>query len=431
MRRARRRGVALGRARPRRTAASRRCSRRFALVAGGFAWLEQGGDTARDLTLVATLGGIAAAGRVLFAPIPSVQPVTVIVAAAGVALGPRRGFAVGALAAIASNMFLGQGAHTPWQMLAWGGCGVLAGVFGFAPAPEDSVRGLLRGARDGVRDADGSLALVRLLPAHVGGARHRARGRDRVQHRARAREPRARPRRRARVAACARAARAQPRTRRSCGHEPADGACARLFATMAVAAAALAPGGERSDRPRRFRGVPRRPAERERRLRRAGARARRGADAWAALGLVAADGSPAARARALDFLRAHGDDASTDADLALRVVALAALGEHGRRDASWRGSAATGRTSSSTPRCGPCSPCAPSGEQPPQPLVQAILSAQAKGGGFPWSSRRAARLERHGGGDPGSPRGRRRAAPRSGAPWRRCARSRTGTAASR
>ena len=101
----------------------------FALVAGGFAWLEQGGDTARDLTLVATLGGIAAAGRVLFVPIPNVQPVTVIVAAAGVALGPRRGFAVGALAAIASNMFLGQGAHTPWQMLAWGGCGVLAGVF--------------------------------------------------------------------------------------------------------------------------------------------------------------------------------------------------------------------------------------------------------------------------------------------------------------
>jgi energy-coupling factor transport system substrate-specific component len=101
----------------------------FALVAGGFAWLEQGHDSARDLTLVATLAGIAAAGRVLFVPIPNVQPVTVIVAASGVALGPRRGFAVGALAAIASNMFLGQGAHTPWQMLAWGGCGVLAGVF--------------------------------------------------------------------------------------------------------------------------------------------------------------------------------------------------------------------------------------------------------------------------------------------------------------
>jgi energy-coupling factor transport system substrate-specific component len=100
----------------------------FAVLVAGFAWLEGGTVSARDLTLVATLGGLAAAGRVLFAPVPSVQPVTVIVAAAGVALGPRRGFAVGALAAIASNFFLGQGPHTPWQMLAWGGCGLAAGL---------------------------------------------------------------------------------------------------------------------------------------------------------------------------------------------------------------------------------------------------------------------------------------------------------------
>jgi energy-coupling factor transport system substrate-specific component len=100
----------------------------LAVLAAGAAWLEASPGSARDLTLVATLGGLAAAGRVLFAPVPGVQPVTVIVAAAGVALGPRRGFAVGALAAIASNFFLGQGPHTPWQMLAWGGCGLLAGL---------------------------------------------------------------------------------------------------------------------------------------------------------------------------------------------------------------------------------------------------------------------------------------------------------------
>jgi energy-coupling factor transport system substrate-specific component len=100
----------------------------LALLAGGFAWLEAGPTSARDLTLVAALGGLAAAGRVLFAPVPDVQPVTVMVAAAGAALGPRRGFAVGAVAALASNFFLGQGVHTPWQMLAWGGCGALAGV---------------------------------------------------------------------------------------------------------------------------------------------------------------------------------------------------------------------------------------------------------------------------------------------------------------
>jgi len=100
----------------------------LAVLAAGVAWLEGGAASAKDLTLVATLGGLAAAGRVLFAPVPGVQPVTVIVVAAGVALGPRRGFAVGALAALASNFFLGQGPHTPWQMLAWGGSGLVAGL---------------------------------------------------------------------------------------------------------------------------------------------------------------------------------------------------------------------------------------------------------------------------------------------------------------
>ena len=100
----------------------------MAVLVAGAAWLEGSPASARDLTLVATLGGLAAAGRVLFAPVPGVQPVTVIVAAAGAALGPRRGFAVGALAALASNFFLGQGPHTPWQMLAWGGCGLAAGL---------------------------------------------------------------------------------------------------------------------------------------------------------------------------------------------------------------------------------------------------------------------------------------------------------------
>lgn len=100
----------------------------FAVLAAGAAWLEDSPGSVRDLTLVATLGGLAAAGRVLFAPVPSVQPVTVIAAASGVALGPKRGFAVGALAALASNFFLGQGTYTPWQMLAWGACGLAGGL---------------------------------------------------------------------------------------------------------------------------------------------------------------------------------------------------------------------------------------------------------------------------------------------------------------
>ena len=101
----------------------------FAVLVAGAAALESGTESVKDLSLVATVAGVGAAGRVLFAPLPGVQPLTVIVVVAGAALGPRRGFAVGALAALASNFFLGQGVWTPWQMLGWGACG-LAGAAG-------------------------------------------------------------------------------------------------------------------------------------------------------------------------------------------------------------------------------------------------------------------------------------------------------------
>ncbi len=94
-----------------------------ALIVAGAAWVEAGPGSAKEVAIVATLGGVAAAGRVLFAAIPGVQPVTVIAVASGSALGMRAGIGVGATAALASNYFLGQGVWTPWQMLAWGGCG--------------------------------------------------------------------------------------------------------------------------------------------------------------------------------------------------------------------------------------------------------------------------------------------------------------------
>jgi energy-coupling factor transport system substrate-specific component len=105
-----------------------------ALLVAGAGWIEAGPGAAREVTLVATLAAVAAAGRVLLAAVPGVQPVTVIVVAAGAALGARAGFATGALAALVSNLFLGQGPWTPWQMLGWGACG-LAGA---------ALRGLIR-----------------------------------------------------------------------------------------------------------------------------------------------------------------------------------------------------------------------------------------------------------------------------------------------
>jgi hypothetical protein len=94
-------------------------------LAGGFAWYERAHPSSRVLALVATLAALAALGRLAFAPLPNIKPTTDIVLIAGAALGGAAGFAVGAVAALTSNLVLGQGYWTPWQMAAWGLCGLL------------------------------------------------------------------------------------------------------------------------------------------------------------------------------------------------------------------------------------------------------------------------------------------------------------------
>ncbi|MCI1665630.1 MAG: ECF transporter S component [Atopobiaceae bacterium] len=82
----------------------------------------------RQVMPTVVLASLAAAGRILFAPIPDFKPVSAIAIVAGACLGRRDGFMVGALAALVSNAFFGQGAWTPWQMYAWGLIGYLSGV---------------------------------------------------------------------------------------------------------------------------------------------------------------------------------------------------------------------------------------------------------------------------------------------------------------
>jgi energy-coupling factor transport system substrate-specific component len=98
------------------------------ILAVGLMLTERGPADPRRLSLIAALAAAAAAGRVLFTAVPSVQPVTVIVVATGATLGARAGFAVGALAPLLSNMLIGQGSWTPGQMALWG----LAGLAGAA-----------------------------------------------------------------------------------------------------------------------------------------------------------------------------------------------------------------------------------------------------------------------------------------------------------
>jgi len=83
--------------------------------------------SSKEIALVAMLSTISAVLRVPFAAIPNIQPCTYIIICSGYVFGPIAGFAVGAMTALVSNFFLGQGPWTLYQMIAWGLAGLSAG----------------------------------------------------------------------------------------------------------------------------------------------------------------------------------------------------------------------------------------------------------------------------------------------------------------
>lgn len=87
---------------------------------------ESNAISSKEIALVAMLGTISAVLRVPFAVIPNVQPCTYLIICSGYVFGPMAGFMVGAVTALVSNFFLGQGLWTPYQMFAWGLVGVSA-----------------------------------------------------------------------------------------------------------------------------------------------------------------------------------------------------------------------------------------------------------------------------------------------------------------
>ena len=82
---------------------------------------------ARELVTIAVMAALAVAGRVAI-PIPNFKAITGIVMITGMAFGPQAGFMTGAISAFASNFFYSQGPWTPWQMMAYGMGGFLAGI---------------------------------------------------------------------------------------------------------------------------------------------------------------------------------------------------------------------------------------------------------------------------------------------------------------
>lgn len=81
---------------------------------------------ARELVVIAVLCALAVAGRVII-PIPNFKATYAIIMLSAVAFGPETGFLIGAMTALTSNFFFGQGPFTPWQMMAYGLAGLLMG----------------------------------------------------------------------------------------------------------------------------------------------------------------------------------------------------------------------------------------------------------------------------------------------------------------
>ncbi|WP_379132179.1 ECF transporter S component [Paenibacillus sp. sgz500958] len=94
-----------------------------------FVRLERRPIESRELVLLAVLSAVAAVSRIPFAALPSVKPVSAIVILSAYVFGAEAGFMIGAVAALVSNLYFGQGPWTPWQMFAWGMVGLTAGLF--------------------------------------------------------------------------------------------------------------------------------------------------------------------------------------------------------------------------------------------------------------------------------------------------------------
>ena len=82
----------------------------------------------RELMTLAVMCAIAVVSRAIFIAVPHFKPIGAIVMITGMAFGPQAGFMTGALSMLISDIIFGQGPWTPWQMLAFGLIGFIAGL---------------------------------------------------------------------------------------------------------------------------------------------------------------------------------------------------------------------------------------------------------------------------------------------------------------
>lgn len=82
----------------------------------------------RRMILVAVMTALSVLSRFIFAVVPGFKPITAVVVITAIYIGGEAGFLTGALSAVISNFYFGQGPWTPFQMLSWGLIGLFAGL---------------------------------------------------------------------------------------------------------------------------------------------------------------------------------------------------------------------------------------------------------------------------------------------------------------
>lgn len=89
---------------------------------------EQRKPQTRESVVLAVMITLTVLSRTIFAIIPGFKPVSAMVIICGMCFGKESGFLCGSMSAFISNFFFGQGPWTPFQMIAWGVIGWLAGL---------------------------------------------------------------------------------------------------------------------------------------------------------------------------------------------------------------------------------------------------------------------------------------------------------------
>ncbi|MHA1602536.1 MAG: ECF transporter S component, partial [Promethearchaeota archaeon] len=89
--------------------------------------LEENQLSTKELTFIAIYSTFTAIIRIPFMGLPNIQPCTYLIFSAGIVFGPLIGFMIGANTALISNIFLGQGPWTIYQIIAWGLVGIIGG----------------------------------------------------------------------------------------------------------------------------------------------------------------------------------------------------------------------------------------------------------------------------------------------------------------